>query len=98
MTSATLFMSLVPVFLPARVLRWSGITAIPAIGAWQILGMAMEVVGAAIAVWCILTVVFVGKGTPAPFDPPQRLVVWAPTGSYGIRCTSGRVLRSRGAQ
>lgn len=34
--------------------------------------------GGALAIWCILTFVFVGKGTPAPFDPPRRLVVAGP--------------------
>jgi hypothetical protein len=72
---ATLFVSLVLVFLPVRVLRWPGITAVPAIGAWQVVGTALAGVGAAIAVWRILTFVFLGKGTPAPFDPPRRLVV-----------------------
>lgn len=28
--------------------------------------------------WCILTFVILGKGTPAPFDPPRRLVVRGP--------------------
>src|SRR5208283_1846755 len=34
--------------------------------------------GAAIAVWCVVTFVWIGKGTPAPFDPPRRLVVRGP--------------------
>ena len=77
-TYATLFIGLLLVFLPARVLSWSGITAIPLIGVWQVCGMIVAGLGAAIALWCILTFVFVGKGTPAPFDPPQRLVVRGP--------------------
>ena len=31
-----------------------------------------------LALACILTFVFVGKGTPAPFDPPRRLVIQGP--------------------
>jgi protein-S-isoprenylcysteine O-methyltransferase Ste14 len=31
-----------------------------------------------LALWCIFTFVFVGKGTPAPFDPPRRLVIQGP--------------------
>jgi protein-S-isoprenylcysteine O-methyltransferase Ste14 len=31
-----------------------------------------------LALACILTFVFAGKGTPAPFDPPRRLVVRGP--------------------
>jgi protein-S-isoprenylcysteine O-methyltransferase Ste14 len=77
-TYATLFIGFVLVFLPARVLSWSGISPIAVIGVWQVLGMMVAGVGAAIAFWCILTFVFLGKGTPAPFDPPRRLVVRGP--------------------
>ena len=34
--------------------------------------------GGALALWCILAFALVGKGTPAPFDPPRRLVVAGP--------------------
>lgn len=42
------------------------------------LGVAIGLAGAGLALWCILTFVFVGKGTPAPFDPPRRLVIGGP--------------------
>jgi hypothetical protein len=29
-------------------------------------------------VWCVFTFVFIGKGTPAPFDPPRKLVIRGP--------------------
>src|SRR2546423_373935 len=77
-TYATLFIGFVLVFLPARVLWWSGITPMPVIGVWQVGGMMMAGAGAVIALWCILTFVFLGEGTPAPFDPPRRLVVRGP--------------------
>ena len=32
----------------------------------------------ALALWCVLTFALVGRGTPAPFDPPRRLVVRGP--------------------
>ena len=35
-------------------------------------------IGALIVVWCALAFALVGKGTPAPFDPPRRLVVVGP--------------------
>ena len=38
----------------------------------------MGVVGGALALWCIVAFAVVGKGTPAPFDPPRRLVVQGP--------------------
>ena len=28
--------------------------------------------------WCILSFAVIGRGTPAPFDPPRRLVVRGP--------------------
>ena len=31
-----------------------------------------------LALSCVLTFAFIGKGTPAPFDPPRRLVVQGP--------------------
>lgn len=77
-TYATLFVGFLLVFLPARVLSWSGITAIPVIGVWQVFGMVVAGVGSALALWCILTFVILGKGTPAPFDAPRRLVVRGP--------------------
>jgi protein-S-isoprenylcysteine O-methyltransferase Ste14 len=47
-------------------------------GTPQIAGMIVGTIGAAIALWCIFTFAFVGKGTPAPFDPPRRLVIRGP--------------------
>jgi protein-S-isoprenylcysteine O-methyltransferase Ste14 len=75
---ATLFISLVLVFLPARLLSWSGVTAPTAIRPAQAIGMLAAAAGAAVALWCVLTFALVGKGTPAPFDPPRRLVVRGP--------------------
>ena len=76
-TYSALFIGLLLIFLPARILSSTGITP-PALGAWQAAGMFLGAAGAALAVTCILTFVFVGRGTPAPFDPPRRLVVEGP--------------------
>ena len=40
--------------------------------------MILSAAGAALAAWCVLTFVVVGRGTPAPFDPPRRLVIRGP--------------------
>ena len=40
--------------------------------------MVIGAVGAAIALWCILIFASIGRGTPAPFDPPRRLVIQGP--------------------
>ena len=77
-TYATLFVGLVLIFLPARILSWAGIVQPTATGTWQVAGMVAGAVGAALALWCVLAFVFVGSGTPAPFDPPRRLVVRGP--------------------
>lgn len=77
-TYATLFVSLVLIFLPARVLSSAGITLPAAIGGWQVAGTFVGATGAALALSCILTFALVGRGTPAPFDPPRRLVVQGP--------------------
>ena len=75
---AALFISLVLVFLPARVLEWSGVARPAQIGAMQSAGGVLVVLGSALALWCILTFALVGRGTPALFDPPRRLVVRGP--------------------
>ena len=44
----------------------------------QLAGAFVTLCGAAIVVWCIMSFVVIGRGTPAPFDPPRRLVVRGP--------------------
>ena len=73
-TYSTLFIGLLLVYLPGRLLAWSGIRTPAGIGAWQLVGIVLGGAGAVVALACILTFVFAGKGTPAPFDPPRRLV------------------------
>jgi protein-S-isoprenylcysteine O-methyltransferase Ste14 len=77
-TYVALFVGFLLVFLPARVLSWSGIVRPATIGAAQVAGAVVGAIGAALALWCIVTLVPVGRGTPAPFDPPRRLVVVGP--------------------
>lgn len=75
---ASAFIALVLVFLPARVLEWSGVTAPPVFGVAQAAGLLIVVLGGGLALWCVGTFGTVGRGTPAPFDPPRRLVVRGP--------------------
>src|SRR5262250_2269707 len=77
-TYAALFIGFVLVYLPGRFLSWSGIVAPASTGAPQVAGMIIVTIGTAIALWCVFTFVFIGKGTPAPFDPPRKLVVPGP--------------------
>jgi len=77
---ASLFMATVLVFLPAGLLRALGVTRPDRVGLPQVFGLAGVVVGAILALWCIAVFVRQGRGTPAPFDPPCRLVVSGPYG------------------
>ena len=77
-TYATLFISLVLVFLPAQLLSRSGIAAPEATALPQVGGAIVTIGGALLALWCILSFALVGRGTPAPFDPPRHLVVRGP--------------------
>jgi protein-S-isoprenylcysteine O-methyltransferase Ste14 len=56
------------------VLAWSGIVRPQHIGPLQLVGVVVGLIGAILALWCIITISVVGGGTPAPFDPPRRLV------------------------
>jgi protein-S-isoprenylcysteine O-methyltransferase Ste14 len=75
---STLFVGFLLVFLPGRVLSWSGIVRPTDIGASQAAGVIVGAAGALLALWCIATFIVQGRGTPAPFDPPRKLVVAGP--------------------
>jgi len=77
-TYASVFIGFVLVFLPARVLSEAGVARPAQVGAPQLAGMALGAAGAAVAIWCVLSFAVLGRGTPAPFDPPRRLVVRGP--------------------
>ena len=77
-TYAAIFVGLVLVLLPTRLLSWSGIVRPSRLGPPQVGGMIVAATAAAVAAWCVLAFAVVGKGTPAPFDPPRRLVIAGP--------------------
>jgi protein-S-isoprenylcysteine O-methyltransferase Ste14 len=77
-TYASLFIGFLLIYLPARLMLWSGIARPAEIGAREVAGMLIAAAGAAIALWCIFTFAAIGRGTPAPFDPPRRLVIRGP--------------------
>jgi protein-S-isoprenylcysteine O-methyltransferase Ste14 len=76
-TWASVFVGFVLVWIPARVVGRAGLVS-PPMGLAQVLGMAVATCGAAVSVWCVLSFATWGQGTPAPFDPPRRLVVRGP--------------------
>ena len=77
-TYSVLFIGFILVFLPAQVLSEAGVMRPALLGPAQFAGMVVTALGATIALSCILTFVFIGRGTPAPFDPPRRLVARGP--------------------
>jgi protein-S-isoprenylcysteine O-methyltransferase Ste14 len=77
-TYAALFIGFFLVYLPARILERAGIQVPAATGFPQVVGGLLAALGAALAIACVLTFAIVGKGTPAPFDPPRKLVIRGP--------------------
>lgn len=74
---ALLVMGTVLVYVPyglavsAGAAHWS-------LGAWRYLGLLPLAAGLATVGWCLRDFAVVGRGTPAPFDPPRALVVTGP--------------------
>lgn len=77
---AALFIGVFLVFIPEQILMATGITRPQQIGPVQTSGLVLVVLGGALALWCVVTLALVGKGTPAPFDPPRKLVAAGPYG------------------
>jgi protein-S-isoprenylcysteine O-methyltransferase Ste14 len=75
---ASLFVGLLLVFVPERILEAAGIGRPTHLGIVEYAGLTTGAAGAALALSCVITFVLVGRGTPAPFDPPRRLVVRGP--------------------
>ncbi len=103
LTYAALFSGLVFFLLPRQVLRWAGVDRPPSPGLLQLTGLGLAVLGGSFAIWCVLTLTLVGHGTPAPFDPPKRLVVRGPyrfvrnpmyCGAFLALCGAGIYYRS----
>jgi len=77
-TYATLFIGFVLVFLPSRLLPLASLVRPDALGARHVAALILVAGGFVIALWCVATFALVGRGTPAPFDPPRRLVARGP--------------------
>ena len=48
------------------------------ISVFRFFGLIPILIGIMIYIWCAWNFTFVGEGTPAPFDPPKKLVVKGP--------------------
>lgn len=77
-TYASLFIAFVLIYLPAQVLSWARVVRPHALGSAQVSGLMVGSLGAVLALCCVATFAWIGKGTPAPFDPPRRLVIRGP--------------------
>jgi protein-S-isoprenylcysteine O-methyltransferase Ste14 len=75
---ATFFVGFLLVYLPARVLAGTGIHTPAGFGVAQAAGATVCGLGAALTLWCVTAFIRTGKGTPAPFDAPRRLVIRGP--------------------
>jgi len=72
-----LFALLVPgtelVLIPYLLVRRLGEQFDP--GRMRLLGFVLFIPGLAIITWCFIAFIRRGRGTPAPYDPPRRLVI-----------------------
>jgi hypothetical protein len=69
-TYAALFIGLVLIYVPARVLSWSGIVAPPAFAMQQAAGMVIGTAGARLALWSIVAFVAIGRARRHPSIRP----------------------------
>jgi protein-S-isoprenylcysteine O-methyltransferase Ste14 len=65
-------------YLPYAMLRRRGLWVMPELGAASAAGALLILLGAAGLLWCGWHFAVTGRGTPAPFDPPRRLVARGP--------------------
>jgi protein-S-isoprenylcysteine O-methyltransferase Ste14 len=78
LTYAALFIGAFLVFIPGRILARVGISPVTTIGLPEVAGLLIVALGLALALTCVLTFALLGRGTPAPFDPPRALVIAGP--------------------
>jgi len=65
-TYSSLFIGLLLIYLPTRVLAWSGIVSPKAIEGPQIIGMILGSAGAVVALCCIVTFAWIGRALQHP--------------------------------
>ncbi|HKS43233.1 MAG TPA: isoprenylcysteine carboxylmethyltransferase family protein, partial [Blastocatellia bacterium] len=63
------------VWMPYLLLTSNSVSSPPDTFGLRYLGGIPILLGATIILWCAWDFTFAGKGTPAPIDPPKRLVV-----------------------
>ena len=78
---AATFIGFLLVYVPGTLLSLAGVRGPGPWGGAQVAGAALALAGATLAIACVLAFALAGRGTPAPFDPPRRLVR---SGPYGV--------------
>ena len=70
---AAFFIAGVLVYLPwaIGVFRWPDDEVLN----WRLFGVLPLLAGICVGLHCVFAFAWIGRGTPAPFDPPRRLVV-----------------------
>ncbi|HLJ76914.1 MAG TPA: isoprenylcysteine carboxylmethyltransferase family protein [Acidobacteriaceae bacterium] len=75
---ATVFIGFLIIYLPSRILGWTGTTMPLEYHGPQITGMVVGLLGVALTFSCVISFIRMGRGTPAPFDAPRQLVIRGP--------------------
>ena len=65
----------VTVLVPYLLLSYRSEFASVNLRGFRLLGLPLILLGTLTYLWCAWDFTFVGKGTPAPFDPPKEIVV-----------------------
>ena len=68
----------VAVYIPLLFARRGSLAWWPITGPGQSAGLVLVALGAAGFLWCVWEFAVTGRGTPAPFDAPRRLVIRGP--------------------
>jgi protein-S-isoprenylcysteine O-methyltransferase Ste14 len=69
---AAIFVSIWTWFLPRWLAQSRGVALVPD---WSVAAILLMAAGGSIMLKCVWDFAWTGRGTPAPFDPPRRLVV-----------------------
>jgi protein-S-isoprenylcysteine O-methyltransferase Ste14 len=67
-----------PLKSKADLISWSGLDRLSKVGTCQVAGVVIGSAGALLALWCILTFAFAGRGIPFPLDASRQLVTGGP--------------------
>lgn len=72
------FLSIVAFLVPLGIFMATRHRVVSDMGAVRYTGLVPILLGACLSLWCVKDFVVCGQGTPAPFDPPTRLVLQGP--------------------